>query len=113
MNIGLKTRFRPFEQFSSQTNQHVFKMDGSSRYHWCRFRNLKSISPAALSCPLDAFWKRSSETRIANKKTNDGKALTELDLQLRQFEPSDPVKYDFALFGLGVLKVFKTNLIQK
>jgi hypothetical protein len=27
MNIGQKTRFRPFEQFSSQTNQHVFKMD--------------------------------------------------------------------------------------
>jgi uncharacterized protein (TIGR02757 family) len=46
---------------------------------------------------------------LLTRKQNDGKALTELDLQLRQFEPSDPVKYDFALFGLGVLKVLKTN----
>jgi hypothetical protein len=52
---------------------------------------------------------RSSKLGLLTRKQNDGKALTELDLQLRQFEPSDPVKYDFALFGLGVLKVLKTN----
>jgi hypothetical protein len=45
---------------------------------------------------------RSSKLGLLTRKQNDGKALTELDLQLRQFEPSDPVKYDFALFGLGV-----------
>jgi hypothetical protein len=49
-----------------------------------------------------------SETKLGllTRKQNDGKALTELDL-LRQFEPSDPVKYDFALFGLGVFEGFK------
>jgi hypothetical protein len=51
MNIGLKTRFRPFEQFSSQTNQHVFKMDGSSRYYWCRFRNLEKHLSCCLVLP--------------------------------------------------------------
>jgi uncharacterized protein (TIGR02757 family) len=67
----------------------------------------KSISPAALSCLRCAFWKRSSKLGLLTRKQNDGKALTELDLQLRQFEPSDPVKYDFALFGLGVFEGFK------
>jgi hypothetical protein len=44
----------------------------------------KSISPAALPW---VFWKRSSELGLLTRKQNDGKALTELDLQLRQFEP--------------------------
>jgi hypothetical protein len=56
----------------------------------CRFRIWKSISPAALSCLRCAFWKRSSKLGLLTRKQNDGKALTELDLQLRQFEPSDP-----------------------
>jgi len=36
------------------------------------------------------------------RKANDAKAVKELDLQLRLLDPVDPVKYDFALFGLGV-----------
>jgi hypothetical protein len=43
---------------------------------------------------------------LLTRKQNDGKALTEWT-KLRQFEPSDPVKYDFALFGLGVFEGFK------
>ena len=37
---------------------------------------------------------------------NDGKTLLELDQALRKMDPSDPVKYDFALFGLGVFEDF-------
>jgi hypothetical protein len=40
------------------------------------------------------------------RKQNDGKALAELDKQLRILDPNDPVKYDFALFGLGVFEGF-------
>jgi hypothetical protein len=39
-------------------------------------------------------------------KQHDGKALNELDLKLRELDPTDPVKYDFALFGLGVFEGF-------
>jgi hypothetical protein len=81
MNIGLKTRFRPFEQFS-QTNQHVFKMDGSSRYHWCRFRIEKHLS-CCLVLPLDVHSGNvARKLGLLTRKQNDGKALTELDLQL-------------------------------
>jgi hypothetical protein len=40
------------------------------------------------------------------RKQNDGKALAELDSKLRELDPNDPVKYDFALFGLGVFEGF-------
>ncbi|MFT6796141.1 MAG: hypothetical protein ACJART_001279, partial [Maribacter sp.] len=39
-------------------------------------------------------------------KQNDGKALAELDNALRKLDAADPVKYDFALFGLGVFEKF-------
>jgi hypothetical protein len=42
---------------------------------------------------------------ILTRKQNDGKALAELD-KLRELDPNDPVKYDFALFGLGVFEGF-------
>ena len=31
----------------------------------------------------------------------------ELDKKLQSFDPYDPVKYDFALFGLGIFEKFK------
>jgi len=37
---------------------------------------------------------------------NDAKALLELDTALRELDPIDPVKYDFALFGLGAIEKF-------
>jgi hypothetical protein len=43
---------------------------------------------------------------LLNRKQNDGKALAELDFKLRELDPNDPVKYDFALFGLGVFEGF-------
>ena len=43
---------------------------------------------------------------ILKRKQNDWKAIQELDLTLREFDPKDPVKYDFALFGLGVFEKF-------
>jgi hypothetical protein len=43
---------------------------------------------------------------ILTRKQNDGKALAELDVALRLLDANDPVKYDFALFGLGIFEGF-------
>ena len=67
----------------------------------------KSISPAALSCPLDVHSGNvARKLGLLNRKQNDAKALLELDTNLRQLDANDPVKYDFALFGLGVFEQF-------
>ncbi|MFV8337785.1 TIGR02757 family protein [Flavobacterium sp. LB3P21] len=67
----------------------------------------KSISPASLSCPLDVHSGNvARKLGMLTRKQNDGKALAELDLKLREFDPIDPVKYDFALFGLGIFEKF-------
>ncbi|GER59256.1 TIGR02757 family protein [Patiriisocius marinus] len=67
----------------------------------------KSISPSILSCPLDVHSGGiARKLGILKRKQNDGKALAELDTQLRKFDPIDPVKYDFALFGLGAFENF-------
>jgi uncharacterized protein (TIGR02757 family) len=43
---------------------------------------------------------------LLKRKQNDWQAVEELTEKLRQFDPEDPVKYDFALFGLGVFEKF-------
>lgn len=67
-----------------------------------------AVSPSELSCPLDVHSGNVARALgILNRKQNDQKALMELDEALRKFDPSDPVKYDFALFGLGVFEGIK------
>lgn len=67
----------------------------------------KTISPASLSCPLDVHSGNvARKLGLLTRKQNDAKALFELDTNLRKFDPNDPVKYDFALFGLGVFEKF-------
>ncbi|MGC6434276.1 MAG: TIGR02757 family protein [Crocinitomicaceae bacterium] len=67
----------------------------------------KSISPSVLSCPLDVHSGNvARKLGLLKRKQNDAKALLELDTALRNLDPKDPVKYDFALFGLGVFEGF-------
>ena len=67
----------------------------------------KNIDPALLSCPLDVHSGNvARKLGLLKRKQNDLKALIELDNQLRKLDPQDPVKYDFALFGLGVFEKF-------
>lgn len=67
----------------------------------------KSIHPSKLSCPLDVHSGNvARKLGLLTRKQNDGKALAELDANLRKLDPLDPVKYDFALFGLGVFEGF-------
>ena len=66
-----------------------------------------SLSPAQLSCPLDVHSGNvARKLGLLHRKQNDGKALADLDASLRLLDPNDPVKYDFALFGLGVFEKF-------
>jgi len=67
----------------------------------------KNLSPSQLSCPLDVHSGNvARKLGLLTRKQNDGKALKELDESLKAFDPLDPVKYDFALFGLGVFEKF-------
>lgn len=66
-----------------------------------------TIDASKLSCPLDVHSGNvARKLGLLTRKQNDGKALAELDLNLRKLDPQDPVKYDFALFGLGVFEGF-------
>ncbi len=63
----------------------------------------KNISPAKLMIPLDVHVARiSRELGLLERKQNDRKSVELLTAQLRELSPDDPVKYDFALFGIGV-----------
>ncbi len=71
----------------------------------------KNISPSILSCPLDVHTGNvARKLGLITRKQNDAKALLELDGVLRQLNKYDPVKYDFALFGLGVFESFDNVL---
>jgi uncharacterized protein (TIGR02757 family) len=58
-------------------------------------------------CPLDVHVQRvATKLGLLQREQSDWKAVTELTENLRQLDPRDPVKYDFALFGLGVMEQF-------
>lgn len=66
-----------------------------------------SIPPAQLMCPLDVHSGRvARKLGLLCRQQNDWKAVEELTATLRSFDPDDPVKYDFALFGLGIFEKF-------
>ncbi len=67
----------------------------------------RSLSPSVLSCPLDVHSGNvARKLGLLTRKQSDAKAVAELDARLRELDPDDPVKYDYALFGLGVFEGF-------
>lgn len=63
----------------------------------------RGISPANLMCPLDIHSGNvARKLGLLARKQNDWQSVEELTSRLREFDPQDPVKYDFALFSLGV-----------
>lgn len=63
----------------------------------------KSIPASGLMMPLDVHVENTSrKLGLLIRKQRDWEAVTELTINLRKFDPNDPVKYDFALFGLGI-----------
>ncbi len=67
----------------------------------------KKISPAQLVCPIDVHVARVAKRfDLIQRNTIDWRTALELTRHLQQFDKNDPVKYDFALFGLGVMEKF-------
>lgn len=67
----------------------------------------KDISPGLLYCPLDLHSGRvARKLGLLGRQQDDWTAVNELTLNLRTLDKKDPVKYDFALFGLGAFEKF-------
>jgi uncharacterized protein (TIGR02757 family) len=67
----------------------------------------QKISPSSLFIPLDVHSGAvARKLGLLKRKSDDWNAVEELTAVLKTFDPSDPVKYDFALFGLGVFEKF-------
>ena len=62
------------------------------------------LTPAMLVMPYDVHVDRvARQLGLVERRQRDWKAALELTGNLRLFDPKDPVKYDFALFGMGVI----------
>lgn len=74
----------------------------------------KTINKKDLLIPLDTHThKVALKLRLINRKSYDFRAVLELTHKLREFDPSDPIKYDFALYRLGQSKEIDTLLANK
>jgi uncharacterized protein (TIGR02757 family) len=63
----------------------------------------KNIKPSQLVCPIDVHVERvAREFKLISRKNVDWQTALELTARLKEFDPIDPVKYDFALFGLSI-----------
>lgn len=76
--------------------------------HGVDFGLWEGIPASALYLPLDVHSGRVARSLgLLERKQNDWKAVEEVTANLRKMEPADPVKYDLALFGLGVYEGFQ------
>lgn len=67
----------------------------------------QQIKPSQLICPCDVHVDRvARKLSLITRKQTDWLTALELTANLRRFDPADPVKYDFALFGLGIEEKF-------
>jgi uncharacterized protein (TIGR02757 family) len=65
----------------------------------------KNINPADLMIPIDVHVERyARKFGLLERKQLDWQAVEELTANLKLYDPEDPVKYDFALFGIGVME---------
>ena len=118
----IKLHFKIFELPGERTRKHIANVErGASAKRLNMFlrwmvRNdsrgvdfglWPEIPASALMLPLDVHTGNfARKVVILIRKQNDWKAVEEVTETLRKFDPADPVKYDFALFGLGVFEKF-------
>jgi uncharacterized protein (TIGR02757 family) len=70
----------------------------------------QNIKPSQLVCPCDLHVDRvARRLGLISRKQTDWQTAIELTDHLREFDPGDPVKYDFALFGLGLEEKYQTS----
>ena len=121
MEIALRNFYLEFfeEEFAPQrTRKHIATPDRKSAckrlcmyLRWMvrddkkvDFGIWKKIKPADLICPLDVHVGNiARELKLLHRSKNDWQSAIELTTTLRKFDSNDPVKYDFALFSMGVL----------
>jgi uncharacterized protein (TIGR02757 family) len=117
--IGFQETFFSLQDYPHRTRKHI---SSPIRKSTCKRMNMylrwmvrkdktgvdfgiwKNIKPAQLLCPLDVHVDRQArKLGLIKRKQSDWQTVLELTENLRVFDPTDPVKYDFALFGMGVL----------
>ena len=124
---SFRTYFFSLPDFPSRTKKHV---SSPSQKSTCKRLNMflrwmvrddnkgvdfgiwKTIKPSQLICPTDLHVERvARKLKLITRKQVDWQTATELTLNLQKFDPLDPVKYDFALFGLGIEEHFQNTSI--
>lgn len=119
---GFHHYFFSFENAPTRTKKHIAAPEKNSS---CKRLNMflrwmvrqddkgvdfglwKNISPYQLICPIDVHVARvARKLKILERKQTDWRAALELTKYLRTLDSKDPVKYDFALFNLGVMEKY-------
>ncbi len=120
MLVGFNKYFFLLEHLPTRTKKHIATPERNST---CKRLNMflrwmvrndkkgvdfgiwKNIQPAWLICPVDLHVARVAKRfNLLERKQVDWQAALELTGYLRTLDAADPVKYDFALFGLGVME---------
>jgi uncharacterized protein (TIGR02757 family) len=120
--IGFREYFFSLDDIPARTKKHI---SSPVRNSTCKRLNMylrwmvrtdtagvdfgiwRNISPAQLVCPIDLHVARVAKRfGLLQRKPIDWIAALELTQYLRSLDKEDPVKYDFALFGLGVMEKF-------
>ncbi|MDP3468176.1 MAG: TIGR02757 family protein [Daejeonella sp.] len=124
---SFRTYFFSLPDFPARTKKHI---SSPSKKSTCKRLNMflrwmvrkddrgvdfglwNSIKPSDLICPTDLHVERvARKLKLISRKQVDWLTATELTENLRKFDPNDPVKYDFALFGLGIEEQFQNRII--
>ena len=119
---GFRSYFFSLPDFPHRTKKHV---SSPSQKSTCKRLNMflrwmvrkdncgvdfgiwNKIKPADLVIPCDLHVDRvARKLNLITRKQTDWQTAVELTERLREFDPIDPVKYDFALFGLGIEEKF-------
>ncbi len=122
MLVGFHHYFFSLEKVPSRTKKHIASPEKKSN---CKRLNMflrwmvrcddkgvdfglwKTIKPSQLICPVDVHVARVAKRfNLLQRKQIDWQSAVELTDYLKTLDPLDPVKYDFALFGLGVIEKF-------
>jgi uncharacterized protein (TIGR02757 family) len=120
MLAGFHHYFFSLEDFRARTRKHISSPENKST---CKRLNMfmrwmvrkdttgvdfgiwENISPSRLICPIDLHVGRvARQLGLLKRKQTDWLAALELTDNLKEFDSNDPVKYDFALFGTGVME---------